>query len=148
MTVLDTERLRVRLIRLEDADFILELLNDSAFVRFVGDKNVRTVEAAREYILTGPLTSYSQNGFGLWLVETKMTGLAVGLCGLLKRETLADVDIGFAFLPPYRSLGYAFESASAVFHYAREVLGIRRIVAIANPDNTRSIRVLEKIGMT
>lgn len=147
MTVLATERLRLRRLAPSDAEFIVELLNDAAFLRFVGDKAVRTADDAREYILEGPVASYQRNGFGLWLVELKESGQPVGMCGLLKRDTLPDVDIGFALLPAYRSQGFAFESASAVLDYGRSQFGLKRIVAIANPDNAGSIRVLEKIGM-
>jgi RimJ/RimL family protein N-acetyltransferase len=133
---------------LDDAEFILELLNDPSFLRFIGDKGVRTTEDARRYILTGPLDSYERHGFGLWLVELKESETPIGICGLLKRDTLDDVDIGFAFLPQYRSKGYALESAAAVMDYGRKVLGLRRVVAITNEDNAGSIRVLEKIGMS
>jgi RimJ/RimL family protein N-acetyltransferase len=146
--VLQTERLNIRRMSLDDADFIVELLNDPAFLRFIGDKGVRTTEDARHYVTTGPMDSYERHGFGLWLVELNDSETPIGICGLLKRDTLSDVDIGFAFLPPYRFKGYAFESAAAVMDYGRKVLGLKRIVAITNEDNTGSIRVLEKIGMT
>ena len=148
MTVLQTERLSLRRMSLDDAEFIVELLNDPSFLHFIGDKGVRTAEDARQYILSGPMDSYSRHGFGLWLVELKGSHIPIGICGLLKRETLSDVDIGFAFLPPYRSRGYAFESAAAVLNYGRTVLGLRRIVAITDDDNTGSHRVLAKIGMS
>jgi [ribosomal protein S5]-alanine N-acetyltransferase len=147
MTVLTTNRLVVRRLSPDDAEFIVELLNDPTFLRFIGDKAVRTADDARRYISDGPVASYEQNGFGLWLVELKGSHLPVGMCGLLKRETLVDVDIGFAFLPAYRSQGYAFEAASAVLDYGRTQFGLKRIVAITNPENAGSIRVLEKIGM-
>jgi ribosomal-protein-alanine N-acetyltransferase len=146
--VLQTERLSLRRLTLDDAEFIVDLLNDSSFLRFIGDKGVRTAEDARQYILTGPMASYERYGFGLWLVELKGSTTPVGICGLLKRDTLSEVDIGFAFLPRYRSMGYAIESAAAVLDYGRNVLGLERVVAIANHDNAASIRVLEKIGMT
>ena len=148
MNVLQTERLNLRRMSLDDAEFIVELLNDPAFLRFIGDKGVRTTEDARQYILTGPVDSYERHGFGLWLVELKDSETPIGICGLLKRETLSDVDIGFAFLPQYRSKGYAFESAAAVMRYGRNVLGLRRVVAITNEENIDSLRVLEKIGMS
>ncbi len=148
MKVLQTERLSLRRLTPEDAGFIVELLNDASFLRFIGDKGVRTSEDARQYILSGPVDSYERHGFGLWLVEIKGSSTAVGICGLLKRETLDDVDIGFAFLPQYRSMGYAFESAAAVMDYGRNVLGLRRVVAITDDGNAGSIRVLEKIGMS
>ncbi len=131
----------------EDAEFILELLNEVAFIRNIGDKGVRTLDDARLYILSGPVASYGQFGFGLYLVELKETGAAIGICGLLKREALEDVDIGFAFLEKYWSQGYACESAAAVKEYGRGELGIERIVAIVSPDNAASMRVLEKIGL-
>jgi [ribosomal protein S5]-alanine N-acetyltransferase len=147
VNVLTTKRLTLRRLSPADAEFIVELLNDAAFLRFIGDKAVRDVDDARQYILDGPVASYERNGFGLWLVALKETGLSIGICGLLKRESLPDVDIGFAFLPAYRSQGYAFESASAVLGYGRTELGLKRIVAITNPDNAGSIRVLDKMGM-
>lgn len=146
--VLQTERLSLRRMSPDDAEFIVELLNDPAFLQFIGDKGVRTPEDARQYILSGPVDSYARHGFGLWIVERKGSGQPMGMCGLLKRESLSDVDIGFAFLPRFRSRGYAFESAAAVIDYARTVLGLGRIVAITNDDNTGSQRVLEKIGMS
>ncbi|HKH82607.1 MAG TPA: GNAT family N-acetyltransferase [Gemmatimonadales bacterium] len=145
--VLETARLRLRRMTLDDTDLILSLLNDADFIKFIGDKGVRTPEDAREYIRSGPLASYDLNGFGLWLVELIGSSTAIGMCGLLRRPALDDVDLGFAFLPEYRSQGYAFEAAAAVVRYGREMLGFRRIVAIANSDNAMSIRVLEKIGM-
>ncbi|HEV8176738.1 MAG TPA: GNAT family N-acetyltransferase, partial [Gemmatimonadales bacterium] len=99
------------------------------------------------YILSGPMDSYDRHGFGLWLVELKESQTAIGICGLLKRENLSDVDIGFAFLPQFRSKGYAYESTAAVMEHARTVLSLKRVVAIANDDNTGSHRVLEKLGM-
>jgi [ribosomal protein S5]-alanine N-acetyltransferase len=145
---METERLNLRTLTPDDAEFMLGLLNDPSFLRFIGDKGVRTPGDARQYILNGPVASYARYGFGLWLVELKTSNVPIGMCGFLKRETLTDVDIGFAFLPRYRSQGYAFESAAAVMHYGRSVLGLKRIVAITDRDNTGSIRLLEKIGMT
>ncbi len=146
--VLETGRLRLRRLTLADAPFILEILNDPDWLRFIGDKGVRTLEDARNYIRTGPLESYARHGFGLLLVEQRTDGAPAGLCGLVKREALEDVDVGYAFLPPFRGLGYAHESASAVLHFAKDVVGLRRVAAITNPDNARSIRVLEKLGLT
>ncbi len=146
MIVLQTPRLNLRRLDAEDAPFIVELLNDAAFLRYIGDKRVRTLEDARQYILTGPLDSYERFGFGLYLVELKESGVRLGICGLLKRDTLDDVDIGFAFLPLHRSKGYAVEAASAVMHHARTVLGLKRIVAVTSQNNDGSASVLGKIG--
>jgi RimJ/RimL family protein N-acetyltransferase len=147
LTVLETQRLVLRRLCADDADFILELLNEPSFLRYIGDKEVRNSADAVRYIENGPMASYERFGFGLYLVELKENGESMGMCGLLKRDSLPDVDIGFAFLPSFWSQGYAFESAAAVMNYGREVLGLRRIVAITSPDNDASMRLLEKIGL-
>jgi len=144
--VLETERLALRKMSVDDAEFILGLLNEPSFLRYIGDKKVRTVEDARQYIRNGPVESYEKHGFGLYLVELKSSGASIGICGLLKRDTLVDVDVGFALLPRYWSRGYALESASAVMDHGREVFGLKRIVAITSPDNVSSIRLLVKLG--
>ncbi len=144
--VLETERLRLRRLLVDDAEFILRLLNEPSFIQNIGDRGVRTIDDARAYILKGPIASYEKFGFGLWLVETKSAGLPVGICGLLKRDVLEDVDIGYALLPEFWSQGYALESASAVMSYASEKLGLKRVVAVTNADNQGSIRLLEKMG--
>lgn len=131
----------------DDALFILRLLNEPSFIQFIGDKGVRTTEDARRYILTGPIESYQRHGFGLYLVELKNDRTPMGMCGLLKRETLPDVDIGFAFVPEFWSKGFAIESAAAVLNFGREVVGLKRIVAIVSPDNERSIGLLMKLGL-
>ena len=147
MTVIKTERLVLRRLAIDDAEFIVELLNQPSFLRYIGDKEVRNNADAVRYIQDGPLASYERFGFGLYLVELKETGVPMGICGLLKRDSLPDVDVGFAFLPSYWSQGYAFEAAAAVMTYGRDVLGLRRIVAITSPDNEGSIRLLEKLGL-
>lgn len=147
LKVLETDRLILRRLSTDDAEFILELLNDPSFLRFIGDKGVRTLDDAREYILNGPMEMYNRLGFGLYLTEFKETGAPIGLCGLLKRDSLEDVDIGFAFLPEFRAKGYAYESAAAVMAYGKTVLGLKRIVAITSPDNDASGKLLEKLGL-
>src|SRR5262245_8975490 len=144
---METPRLILRRLELGDAPFILELLNDPSFLRYIGDKGVRNLDDAREYIRTGPMASYERFGFGLFLTALREGGVPIGICGLLKRDSLEDVDVGFAFLPQYWSKGYAFESASAVLAYGRQELGLGRIVAITNPDNTASMRLLGKLGL-
>ena len=146
--VLETDRLILRHFSELDAEFILELLNEPSFIQNIGDRKVRSIDGAKSYIKNGPVASYAKNGFGLYLVELKETSQAIGMCGLIKRDTLDDVDLGYAFLPNFWSKGYAVEAALAVKQYAREVAGLRRIVAITDPQNAGSIRVLEKIGMT
>ncbi len=107
MRILETDRLVLRRLAVEDAEFIFDLLNQPSFLQFIGDKGVRTIDDARNYILTGPITSYERFGFGLYLTELKPAQAPIGICGLLQRETLDDVDVGFAFLPQYWKQGYA-----------------------------------------
>ena len=147
MFTLETERLTLREVSTDDADFILRLLNEPSFLRFIGDKGVRNLQDARQYILNGPIASYNQNGFGLYLVVLKSMNRSIGMCGLIKRETLTDVDIGFAFLPEFWNKGYALESATAVFSYGKDVLKLPRIVAITNKDNVTSGKLLERLGL-
>ncbi|MCU1308948.1 MAG: Ribosomal-protein-alanine acetyltransferase [Candidatus Angelobacter sp.] len=146
VNVLETDRLALRRILMDDAAFILQLLNEPSFLRFIGDRGVRTLDDAQNYILNGPIASYERFGFGLWLTLLKESGVPIGICGLLKRETLKDVDLGFAFLPQFWHKGYAMESATAVMTYGRTTFGLKRIVAITSPDNDSSIAVLEKLG--
>jgi RimJ/RimL family protein N-acetyltransferase len=146
--VVETDRLVLRRVTLADAPFILELLNDPDWLRFIGDKGVRTVEDARGYIETGPLASYARHGFGLYVVARKADPAPIGLCGLVKRDVLPDVDVGYAFLPQHRGNGYAHEAAAAVLRFARDQVGLPRIAAITNSENERSIRVLEKLGLS
>jgi [ribosomal protein S5]-alanine N-acetyltransferase len=145
--ILQTDRLRLRKFTLADAPFILELLNEPAFIQNIGDRGVRTVQDAEQYLEKGPLTSYARHGFGLWCVELTETGDQIGMCGLIKRDALADVDLGYAYLPQYWGCGYAAEAALACREYARAPLGLKRLVAIVDPANQGSIRVLEKAGM-
>ena len=109
---------------------------------------MRTLDDARAYIQNGPVASYEKFGFGLWLVETKDSATPAGICGLLKRETLDEVDIGYALVPEFWSKGFALESASAVLSYGNAVLGLKRMLAITDPDNESSIRLLDKLGFT
>jgi len=145
--VLETERLALRELTLDDAAFMLGLLNEPSFLEHIGDKGVRTEADAREHIRTGPVASYDAHGFGLYLVSLRDTGEPIGTCGLLKRDALEDVDLGFALRPEFWSQGYAFEAASAVIAYARDTLGLSRIVAIVSPDNAASIGLLERLGL-
>lgn len=145
MTI-ETNRLRIRKLSLDDVEFILRLLNEPSFIQNIGDRGVRTLDDARAYILNGPIASYETHGFGLCLVELKKPVTPIGICGLLKRDVLEQPDIGYALLPEFWSKGYAHESATAVIDYGREVLGLKRILAVVNPDNSNSIRLLEKLG--
>jgi ribosomal-protein-alanine N-acetyltransferase len=146
MGVIETRRLTLRELDLTDDGFILELLNEAGFIQFIGDKGVRTLEDAREYIAKGPRDSYVRNGFGLYATCLR-DGTPVGICGLVKRDGLDDPDVGFAFLLRHCSKGYAVEAASAVLAHGAQFLKLPRIVAITSPQNFKSIAVLEKIGL-
>jgi len=145
--MIETERLNLRRLRLDDASFILGLLNQPSWLRFIGDKGVHNLDDARHYLEQGPMASYQRHGFGLYLSTLKPGATPIGLCGLIKRDSLPDVDIGFAFLPEFCGQGYAFEAASAVLHHARHGFALRRVLAITSPDNLHSIRLLEKLGL-
>lgn len=144
--IAETARLTLRQFDAGDAAFILELVNDPSWLRFIGNKNVGTLDDARRYILNGPVKMYARFGFGLWAVDLKERGMPVGMCGLIKRDALEDVDIGFAFLAAHRGRGYAFEAASATASYGWTTLGLARIVAITSPGNDASERLLGKLG--
>ena len=147
MCVIETQRLILRWFTRDDAEFIFELLNQEAWKRFIGDRGIDSLAAARTYIDTALLTSYRRHGFGLYAMEHKHDGALVGMCGLLKRDTLDDVDIGFAMLSRYEGTGLAYEAAAATLAYGRDTLGLARIVAITSLDNERSMKLLERLGM-
>jgi RimJ/RimL family protein N-acetyltransferase len=145
-SVLTTERLEIKELTLQDTSFIIELLNTPGWLQYIGDRMVRDEQSAQNYLLNGPLKSYQLNGFGLNKVELKATGLPIGMCGLLKRDTLETVDIGFAFLPAYSGKGYAYEAAKAVLEYAYRVLNFERVLAIVTPTNEASLKLLGKLS--
>ena len=148
MLIVETGRLVLRHVVMHDAAFILELLNDSSFLRYVGDKKVRNLESAKNYILEGPVASYLTYGYGLYLVELIDTGEPIGISGVIKRDFLDHADLGFALMPEYRGNGYAFESAWATVDFARNELRLAHIVAFTAPGNARSINLLVKLGMS
>jgi RimJ/RimL family protein N-acetyltransferase len=146
LSELTTLRLTLRRFTEDDAPFILELLNDPDWLRFIGDKSVQTLDDARRYLRDGPMTMYARFGLGLLCVELN-SGVPVGMCGLIRREGVADVDLGFAFLPAFRSQGLAREAASATLAHGHESLGLQRIVAFTAADNAPCAHLLRKIGM-
>lgn len=146
MVVIDTDRLALRRLTVDDAPFILRLLNEPSFLQHIGDRGVRNLADAKQYLLSGPLASYDRHGFGLFLVELKEDGRPIGICGLLKRDALDDVDVGFAFVPESWSKGYAYESVVGTLAYARDTHHLARVVAITSPDNAASINLLVKLG--
>ena len=143
--MLQTSRLTVTFFTLSDWPFIIELLNTPGWLQFIGDRNVRNEQQAQAYLTSGPIQSYREFGFGLMKVSLTETGQPIGMCGLLKRETLEQPDIGFAFLPDFAGHGYAFEAASAIIMHAQKSLHAEEIYAIVQSDNKRSISLLEKL---
>lgn len=147
MIVLETPRLNLRHFVPDDAAYIIEQVNDPLWRKFIGPREVHTDEDARAYLARGPLAMYEKHGFGLWAAESRASGVVVGMCGLIRRDGLDDVDIGFALLPAHRGQGYAFEAAGAALRHGHVVYGLPRIVAITAPDNQRSATLLTAIGM-
>lgn len=146
MIILETERLILReMIETDDA-FVLDILNQPSFIKYIGDRNVRNLEQARDFIETRYRKGYAENGFGLYAVVLKETSETIGMCGLVKRDGLPDADIGFAFLPQFEKKGYAFESAEAVMKYGKDDLKLERVLAITSQNNESSIKLLKKLG--
>lgn len=144
----ETPRLRIRELTVDDGEFVYKLVNEPSFLANIGDKGVRSLEDARRFILEGPWASHRDRGYGQFLVELKASGDAIGVCGLLLRESLGVSDVGFALLPQYWKRGYAFEAATAVMEYGYSSLGIDTIVGLTSEENTASIKVLKKLGMS
>ena len=144
--ILQTPRLVLRELVADDAPFILALLHDPAWLRYIGNRNVADLEGARAYI-ERTRAMYARHGYGLWLVERREDGEALGLCGLIKRDKLEDVDVGFGFFERHHGQGYAYESAQAVMQAARSRFGLGRVVAITTADNVASSSLLEKLGL-
>lgn len=146
--VLETPRLILREFAIHDTDFIIDLVNCEGWIKYIGDRNIKTEEQAKNYLINGPLKSYRENGFGLCSVDLKETQIAIGMCGLIKRNYLENIDIGFAFLPQYSGKGYGYEIAKATLNYAKDNLKLKTIDAITLPSNSNSIKLIEKIGMS
>ena len=144
---LETPRLLIRRLDFDDAPFLVGLLNQPSFLANIGDRGVRSIEDAHRYLREGPMHMYEQHGFGLWHAARESDGVAVGMCGLLKRDILPDVDIGYAFLPEHWGVGYAFEAADAVMRHGVRKFHLNRLIGVVSEHNAPSIRVLEKLGM-
>lgn len=146
MIILETERLQILEFTKDDVKFVFDLVNEPAWIEFIGDKNIHNLNDAANFIENKLCPSYKENGFGLFLVKLKELNIPIGMCGLVNRPGLDDIDVGFAFLAKHRKKGYAFESTKAMLAYAKNTLKISRIVAITNPDNIASGNLLEKLG--
>jgi RimJ/RimL family protein N-acetyltransferase len=146
-TILETERLVLRQFTMDDATFIIQPVNTPGWIEFIGDRNIKATEQAKNYLQNGPLKSYELNGFGLYPVELKNEKTPIGMCGIIKRDNLENPDIGFAFLPEFTGRGFAFQIANATMKYAKDQLKLPAIFAITVSANKTSIKLLEKIGM-
>lgn len=147
MQVIDTRRLTLReLDSAIDAEFIFELLNSPKFIRYIGDRGVRSPAEAAAFIEEHYQPSYRKHGFGLYAVESRQDEKAVGMCGFVRRKWLAGPDLGFAFLPQFERLGFGHESAAGILKHGMEVLGVRSVLAVTTLDNQESVRLLEKLG--
>lgn len=145
--LISTERALIRKFNLDDAGFIVELLNSRGWLKYIGDRNITSVEAAKNYLANGPLLSYTKYGFGPYLVELKSSGEPIGMCSLIKRDGLEDVDIGFAFLDVFAQKGFAYEVSKALLSFAFHQLKLKRIVAITMASNPASILLIQKLGL-
>ena len=146
--LIETERLRLRPVTVDDADLMLAIWNDPAFIRNVSDRGIRTVEQAREAIEGGAQKLFEDYGYGPYCMSLKSDGTMIGICGLFKRDNLEDPDIGFGVLPDFCGKGYAGEAAAAVVNFARNELGIAVLMAIVSPTNAPSIGLIKKLGLT
>ncbi len=146
--ILETSRLILKEFEISDAAFILELLNTESWIKYIGDRNVHTVSDAISYLQNGPISSYQKNGFGLWLVELKDPKMPIGMCGLIKRDDFEYPDIGFAFLPSFTGKGFAYEIAKPILDWANVRPGFESILAITVPENSSSIKLLRKLGLS
>ena len=147
MSIIETDRLELSEFSLDDAPFILEMLNDPVWLQFIGDRGVKTLDDARDYIVNKLQKSFKELGFGMLIVKLKDGGISIGTCGLLKRDYLEDLDLGFAFLPEFRGKGYAYEAASATIEYGKKNLGLKHILAFTDVDNSASINLVKKLGL-
>ncbi len=145
--ILESERLLLREFTIDDATFILKLVNTPSWIKFIGDRNMHTLDDAHKYLESGPMDSYRKNGYGLSAVLLKNSNTLIGMCGLVNREETDYIDIGFALLPQYSNKGYGYEIASATMKHAKDELEIERVVAITDPANIPSIKLLNKLGL-
>ena len=146
MIIAETNRLIISKVSLEDAPFFLKLVNTPHWIKYIGDRNLKTIKDAEDYLTNGILKSYKELGFGFYLLQNKSDNTPIGICGLVKREQLNDVDFGFALLPEFEGQGFGFEASTAILKIVKDVFNIKKILAITLPINTNSIKLLEKLG--
>ena len=149
MIISETQRLIITKVDLQDAPFFFELMNTPHWIKYIGDKKIKTVTHAKAHLKKGILKSYRKDGFGFYKVLLKSENLkTIGICGLVKRKELEDVDIGFGFLPDYEGKGFGYESSIEIMKLAQNKFKIKKVAAITSPKNVNSIKLLEKLGLT
>ncbi len=146
--IVETERLIVEEAVISDATFFYKLLNSPNWIEFIGDRGIRTIEQAAEYIESSLIGSYQKNGYGLFKMCLKESSIPIGICGFLKRDYLEHPDLGFAILPEYEGKGYTSEACEALLHYGKDILKLESILAITSHENTKSQRLLKKSGLS
>lgn len=144
---IQTDRLSIRPFTLADAEFVLQLVNTPSWLTYIGDRGIKSIEDAKNYLINGPFQSYQVNGFGLSMVELTASSIPIGMCGLIRRADFEHVDIGFALLPEYEGKGYGHEAAQAILKHANEELALYPIIAITLESNNNSVQLLKKLGM-
>ena len=147
MIKLETTRLQLHQMMLQDSPFLLKILNTPGWLKYIGDRNVRTIEDAKDYYRNKIAKSWDEEGLGFFTLKEKKTGLSIGTAGLVNRDGIDGVDIGFALLPDYEGRGFAYEACLKIIQFAREEIGLQEIFAITLPENIRSIRLLERLGL-
>ena len=146
MILAETNRLVISKISLDDAPFFMKLVNTPNWLKYIGDRNLKTIQDTETYLTNGILKSYKELGFGFYKLQTKVDNTSIGICGLVKREQLEDVDFGFAFLPEFEGQGYGYEASTAIIDKAVEIFNIKKLLAITLPINSNSIKLLSKLG--
>jgi RimJ/RimL family protein N-acetyltransferase len=146
MNIAETERLVISKFSMEDAGFYLKLLNTPHWIKYIGDRNVRSIKEAQDYLANGILKSYNELGFGFYKLQLKTNNTIIGTCGIIKRDTLEVPDFGFAFLPNFEGQGFGYEASVAILNFIKVSLSLNKLFAITLPNNTRSISLLEKLG--
>ena len=145
--ILETGRLILSELTVNAAPFFYKLVNDPSWIEFIGDRDVKTLADAENYLSTKIIPSYKINGFGFYLVSSKNKNESIGISGLIDREGLENIDVGYAFLPEFRGKGYAYEATKSVLSYAKNTLQIKPVIAITNVDNIKSCQLLERLGL-
>ena len=147
-TQLETARLRLRLFTHADVQIMFELGSDPDVIKYAEATPVRDLEEAMQRLEQGPLSDYEKYGYGRFAVELKETGNVIGFCGIKYLPEIELPEVGYRYLKEYWGRGIGTEVAQACVDFARDDLKIKKLVALIMPDNTASINLAVKLGMT